>query len=133
MLLGLDTGFFISHHQRHPRALSIWSEYAAGKHSLLVSTLSLNELFAYFFKRDQKELAEEWLYQMQKAVQIQLIDVSPEIAAASARYRLGLQLPTVDSIILTTFLLHRCERMITTDNHFQIVAQQNLISVEFLL
>jgi predicted nucleic acid-binding protein len=133
MLLGLDTGFFISHHNRHPRAVAIWQEYAAGQHQLVISTLSLNELFVYFLKRNQLELAEDWLAQMRTAADIQLVDVSAELAAQAARYRLGLQLPTVDSVILTTFLLRNCDLLLTTDSHFQIVQQQALISVEFLL
>ncbi|RIK30948.1 MAG: hypothetical protein DCC55_37035 [Chloroflexi bacterium] len=132
MLLGLDTRFFISHHNQHPRALAIWSEYTVGNHVLVISTLSLNELFTYFIKRNLLTVAEEWLYQMHTAPDIRLVDVSSEIAAQAARYRLGLQLPTVDAIILTTFLLQRCDLMMTTDSHFQIVQQQNLIPVEYL-
>ncbi len=132
MLLGLDTGIFISHHNQTPRALAIWNEYAAGEHVLVISTLSLNELFTYFIKRSLIGIAEEWLYQMRTATNIRLVNVSPEIAAQAARYRLGLQLPTVDAIILTTFLLHRCDLMITTDSHFQVIQQPNLIPVEYL-
>jgi predicted nucleic acid-binding protein len=132
MLLGLDTGFFISYHNRHPRALTIWDEYAAGEHVLAISTLSVNELFTYFIKRNLVAVAEEWLTQMRTAPDIRLVGVSSEIAAQAARYRLGLQLPTVDAIILTTFLLQPCDLMVTTDSHFQIVQQQNLIPVEYL-
>lgn len=132
MLLGLDTGFFISHHNQSPRALAIWNEYAAGKYVLVISTLSVNELFTYFIKRNLVVAAEEWLSQMRTAPDIRLVDLSSEIAAQAARYRLGLQLPTVDAILLTTFLLYRCDSIITTDSHFQVVQQQNLIPVEFL-
>jgi predicted nucleic acid-binding protein len=60
------------------------------------------------------------------------VPVSVEIAAAAAGYRHGLGLPTVDSIVLSTFANQGCERMLTTDGHFRIAADQRVIEVEFL-
>jgi predicted nucleic acid-binding protein len=132
MLLGLDTGFFISHHHQHPRARMIWQEYSAGAHTCVVSTLSFNELFTYFIKRNLLDLADEWLYQTRNAERLLLVEVSAEIAAHSARYRLGLGMSTVDSILLTTFLEQGCEMALTTDSDFQIVAHHKLLPVEIL-
>ena len=64
---------------------------------------------------------------------IEVIPVSVEIAARSARYRHGLSLPTVDSVILATFLECGCEKMLSTDEDFRIVDEQKVLPVEFLL
>jgi len=130
--LGIDTGFFIGYANRHPRATEIWSETAKGDHQLVVSTLTVNEVFTYFYKRGLGQSAESWLLLMQATEAIELIPVSSEIAVLSARYRLGMQLSTVDSLILATFLIHGCEKMISSDSDFAVVAQQNVLSVELL-
>jgi PIN domain nuclease of toxin-antitoxin system len=132
VILGTDSGFFIGHHNQHARVLTIWQELLDGQHTLIVSTLSINELLVYFYKRGLNAQSQTWLDLLTQSTSIRLIPVTYEIAAESARYRLGLHLPTVDAIILTTFLNHACDLMITTDSHFQIVSQQNLIPVEFL-
>ena len=69
---------------------------------------------------------------MQISPEIELIPVSVEIGILSARYRLGMQLASVDSIILATFLYRGCEKMISSDRDFMSVAQQNVLPVEIL-
>jgi predicted nucleic acid-binding protein len=44
MLLGVDTGFFVSYANDHPRAVEIWQELVEGLHTLVVSTLTINEV-----------------------------------------------------------------------------------------
>jgi predicted nucleic acid-binding protein len=132
VILGADTGFFIQRSERHGRAIQLWQELSVGQHTLVVSALSIHELLAYFYKRGRAQQAQEWFDILTQTAGIHLISVTAEIAARSARYRLGLQLSTVDSIVLTTCLLHRCELFLTTDRDLQIAAQQNIIPVEFL-
>lgn len=132
MRIGTDTGFFISYANNHSRAVEVWSDATKGAHKLVVSALTVNELFAYFYKRGAGQAAQIWLELMQKTIAVELIAVSVDIAALSARYRLGMQLATVDSIILATFLAHSCEKMISSDSDFAIVAQQNVLPVEIL-
>jgi predicted nucleic acid-binding protein len=63
---------------------------------------------------------------------VDLAPVSVEIAQLSARYRHGVGLPTVDSLILATCLDRKCDKLLTTDGDFRIVAEQGIIPVEFL-
>lgn len=133
MLLGADTGFFVAYANSHPRALEVWQELADGLHTLVVSTLSVNEILVYFYQRGDGEKGQEWVDLMVEAGSIQVVPVSVEIAASSARYRHGLGLPTVDSVILATFLQRQCETMFSTDDHFRVVDQQSVLSVEFLV
>jgi predicted nucleic acid-binding protein len=133
MLLGADTGFFVAFANDHPRALEIWQELEDGLHTLVVSTLSINEILVYFYQRGDGERGQEWVDLMLEASEIEIIPVSVEIAARSARYRHGMGLPTVDSVILSTFLERGCDKVLTTDEHFRIVEKQKVLPVEFLL
>ena len=132
MLIGVDTGFFISQMNGQPRAVQIWQEFLEGKHQFVVSTLTIHEIFIYFYKRGTGELATEWLSSLTAIDNIIMIPVSIAIAAQSARFRHGMGLPAVDSLLLSTFLHRRCELIISTDNHFRVVDQQKVLSVELL-
>lgn len=130
MILGTDTGFFIAHRERHPRALELWQDVLNGAHELVLSTLSIHELFVFLYKRGLNQQAQTWLDLLAQSERITVVPVTTEIATQSARYRIGLRLSTVDSIILTTCVLQQCDLLLTTDSDLQIAAQQNFIPVE---
>ena len=132
MLLGIDTGFFVSYANNHPRAVEIWQELAEGQHTLVISTLTINDILVYFYRRGDGNRGQEWVDLMVEADSIEVVPVSVEIAASSARYRHGMGLPTVDSVILATFLNRQCEKLLSTDDDFRIVDEQKVLPVELL-
>lgn len=133
MLLGADTGFFVAYANNHPRALQVWQELVDGLHRLVISTLTINEILVYFYRRGDGDRSREWIELIVEADSIEVVPVSIEIAASSAQYRHGMGLPTVDSLILATFLAHDCDQMLSSDEDFQIVDEQDLLPVEFLV
>lgn len=133
MVLGADTGFFVSYANNHPRALEIWQELIDGLHTLVVSTLTISEILVYFYQRGDGEKGQEWMELMVETDSIEVIPVSVEVAARAARCRHGMGLPTVDSVILATFLEQGCEKVLSTDEDFRIVDEQKVLPVEFLL
>ena len=133
MIIGADTGYFISHVNNHPRALQLWQELEAGQHILIVSTLTINEVFVYSYKRGvPQDRVQRWLSLIQETSRIELTAVSVPIAVRSAPYRHSLGLSTVDSIILATFVETGCQIMVTADSDFQTAHQQRVITVELL-
>lgn len=58
--------------------------------------------------------------------------VSVRIAEESAKYRHSLGIPTVDSLILATFILYGCKEIISTDKHFKAAEKQKLIKVKLI-
>lgn len=103
-----------------------------GLYVLIVSTLTINEILVYFYQRGNGERGQEWINLVMETSSIEVIPVSVEIAARSARYRHGMGLPTVDSVILATFLERGCEKMLSTDDDFRIVDEQKVLPVELL-
>jgi len=133
MIVGTDTGYFIHQVNGHARALQLWRELEAGQHIFIVSTLTLNELLVYSYKRGiHQERAKQWLSLLQETNRIEVVPVSIPIALRSAPYRYSLGLSTIDAIILATFVEAGCQFMITADGDFQTAHQQNLIKVEVL-
>ena len=132
MVLGADTGFFVAQAQNQPQATAVWQDVEAGKHELIISTVSINELFVYLFRRGRNQEGQNWLSLLLDNHFVYLAPVSVAIAQLSARYRHGLGLPTVDSLILATCLDRKCDKLLTADSDFHIVDEQGIIPVEFL-
>ena len=104
MRIAVDTSFFISLLQGQQRAVQIWQEFLEGKHQFVVSTLTVHEIFIYFYKRGTGELGAQWLALLIELKNIVTVPVSVDIAARSARLRHGMGLPAIDSLLLATFL-----------------------------
>ncbi|MCE7981904.1 MAG: type II toxin-antitoxin system VapC family toxin [Caldilinea sp. CFX5] len=132
MRIGIDTSFFISQINGQPRAVQIWQEFLEGKHQFIVSTLSIHEIFIYFYRRGTGELASQWQSLLIEFKNIVIVPVSVDIAARSARLRHGMGLPAIDSLLLATFLHQNCELIVSTDNHFRVVAEQHVLPVEII-
>ncbi len=132
MLLGADTGFFIQLKNEHPIALAIWNQVVDETLKLMVSTVSINELLVHYYRRGKSSEARELLAQMKILGNIHFVPVTEEIAEKSAGYRHALNLHTVDSLILATFVLQGCEKIVTTDGDFKIVEEQRICSVMLL-
>lgn len=132
MLLGVDTGFFIRRAAGLPRAVELWSEIMDGQHSMVLSTLSAAEYLAYCIQRGKLSDGEALIDLLSQEPNVAVIPVSLDLARRSARYRVGLNIPTVDSLILATFLEAGCGLVLTTDPHLEKASRQNLIKVELL-
>lgn len=133
MVLGADTGFFIALGRKNPRALELWNKVFDGEDWLILSVLTVAEYYAYHIQRGTLNSATELVTRMQNAPNIVLRDVTLTIAARSARYRMGMGLATVDSLVLATCVVADCNLLLTTDSAFMQEAVRNLIPVELLV
>lgn len=129
MLLGSDTGFLIGLANRKKACLDIWSTIRKKENNLAISVISLNELLVYYYKRGKSEKAKRLIRLSKRLENVHLIPVTVEIAEASAGYRHGLGMPTIDSLILATFVLKGCTQVYTTDSHFDAAKKQKVIEV----
>ncbi len=132
MIIGADTGFFIEMSRDNPRALQIGDNVEQRVDHLVISVLTVAEYFAHHIPRGTLGKAQALVQRMQRAPNISFVPISLDIAARSARYRTGLQMATVDSMILTTFLESRCDLILTTDSDIAKPQVQSLVKVELL-
>ena len=132
MVIGVDTGFFIELTKDNSEAINIWNKVLNGDESLIVSVISLNELSVYFYRTGNIEKKDRLINLIKLIPNVELIPVTSEIAEESAKYRHSLGIPTVDSMILTTFILQGCKESVATDEHFKKAEEQNLIKVKLI-
>jgi len=132
MILGGDTGFLIGVIERQKVVLEYWQQVLDGQSVLFVSTISINELLTYYYKRGKGDMAKKLIEEVQLLGNAIFVPVSKEIAERSAGYRHGLGIPTVDSIILATFVQHSCDAALTTDSHLEVAVKQGIIKIKMI-
>jgi len=131
-MIGVDTGFFTELKNDNPKAKEVWDMAVRGEEELMISVVSINEILVHLFKKGKPDIGKELLTSLKLFPNISLVPVSESIAEKSAGYRYGLGIPTVDSLILTTFVIEQCDKVISTDSHFLKAKEQNIIEVEYL-
>jgi predicted nucleic acid-binding protein len=129
MLIGGDTGFIIGIAEGESSALARWAEVVEGQVDLVISVMTINELLVHFYKRGKTESAEELLDLLRALGNIRFWPVTEEIAERSAGYRYGLGIPTIDSLILATFVSAGCDLVLSSDEHFHKAAEQKIITL----
>jgi predicted nucleic acid-binding protein len=129
MLIGGDTGLIIGIAEGEGSALARWKEVVEGQVDLVISVITINELLVHFYKRGKAESAEELLALMRALGNIRFWSVTEEIAERSAGYRYGLGIPTIDSLILATFVSAECDLVLSSDEHFRKAAEQKIIAL----
>jgi len=129
---GCDTSFFRALMDGHPEAVAIWREAVQGEVLLVVSTVTVNELLTLYYRHGQGDAGRRILARLLKAAWVRFVPVSVEIAVRSAGYRHGLNLPTVDAIILATAVEEGCGEILTTDRDFLAAHDRGIINVRLL-
>jgi predicted nucleic acid-binding protein len=98
----------------------------------VLSTLTINELLTHYYKRGRGAEAKQFIVLIGSLDNARFVPVDETIAEHSAGYRHGLGIPTVDSVILATFVDAGCDLMLTTDPHMQRADAQGIIKVVLL-
>ncbi len=132
MFLGADTGFLIALANKKYGVIEVWESVKRKENELIISTITLNELLVHFYKRGQSQEAKNLIEIAKQIENIHFVPVTVEIAEVSAGYRHGLGIPTVDSLLLATFIINKCKKIYTTDSHFKIVREQKIIEIVML-
>lgn len=132
MIVGGDTGLLIELKDRHPLALQLFNRLGDGHDSLIFSVLSLHELFVYFLRRNKVEEFRAFLGTLRSYTNISFIPVTENLSLESARFRHQFGLATVDSNILTTLLLSKCQRIYTSASEWLKISRQKSIHISIL-
>ena len=132
MRIGGDTGLLIGAIEQADSALAYWQNVLSGEHELAMSTLTICELLAHYYKRGKGETARKLTREIRALSNVQFVPVDHRIAERAAGYRYGLGIPTVDATVLATCVEVGCDLVLTTDSHFQIAADQGIANIEFV-
>jgi len=129
--VGIDTNFFIYYFQKHPRfgpivkdALNLFSEHQT---ILITSFLTLTELLSF-------KASETLIARLERDIillaNLQLVEVSNEIAKEAAKITRKFRLNLVDAIQLATAMKNNAEVFITNDKKLQRFKKLQIVLLE---
>ena len=118
-VVGLDTTpliYFIEKHEvYHPVVRPFFVALAAGKFTVVTSTITLVETLVHPIRTDHPEIAQRYREILLRAPQVTTYDVSPDIAQKAAEIRAIYQVRTPDAIQLATAFLGGATHFLTND------------------
>ncbi len=132
MIFGADTGLLFALLEGNPIALTHWQRVLSGQDRMVLSTVCVTEILVHAFRRGTGELAQEIIVLLQRLDNVSIEPVTLEVAERAARYRHGLGLSTADAMILATAVLAQADALLTRDSDFRVVADQQVMAVQFL-
>ena len=132
MTQGGDTGCRFGVIEQQKLAMEYWQQVLDERSALFLSAISINELLTHYYKRGKGDMAKKLIEGIQLLGNAIFVPVDKEIAERSAGYRYGLGIPTVDSIVLATFVQHACDVVLTTDSHCECAANQGIVKVRII-
>ena len=129
--VGIDTNFFIYYFQKHPRfgpivkdALNLFSEHQT---ILITSFLTLTELLSF-------KASETLIARLERDIillaNLQLVEVSNEIAKEAAKITRKFSFNLVDAIQLATAIKNNAEVFITNDKKLQRFKKLQIVLLE---
>ena len=114
-MIGLDTGFFIKLLQGQANLKDVWLSVVEGKEKAVVCVLTLFELERLQLKG---LISAEAFEALREAILLNclIVNIDADLVSEAARLSYRLKLAAVDSLILASFRLAGCKRVLTTDS-----------------
>ena len=121
MKIGLDTSILVYLIEGNEKAEQLISKAIQKKDILLISVVTIAELYKYSHKQklspvDKKELFTT-LTDIEKGFEV--VDLTPDIARKAASISHGTDLHMMDALILATVIIEDCDKFYTTDSDFR--------------
>jgi predicted nucleic acid-binding protein len=124
-MVGLDTGFFVGMIKGNQPIIEIWQNLNSGDTLPVVSVLTLGELLDISFRAGTPDVGKALVDNIDLSSRV--IPVNRNIIEKAASLKAGRSLPSIDSIILATFMLNDCKTIHTTDrNHFSKIKNREI-------
>ena len=135
--ISLDSCIFIYHFEGSSKycelTFDLFKDIEDGNTIASCSTLVLTEVLVLPCKLGRHDVAKEYEFLIKTFPNINLIPVSSDIAAKSAKIRSKYNIPTPDSIHLANALTVNCSLFVTNDSRLKKIDDIDIICLEELL
>jgi predicted nucleic acid-binding protein len=124
-----DTWFLIELGKSEPKATKIVKNLGKHKNSLIIPSVVILELTRFSIRNGKKPILDELIKSIQWHQSIDIVDCDLKISKEAGELSANYNIPSVDSIIAATAIIHNCHRLISEDNHFQKLVKNRLIKL----
>jgi predicted nucleic acid-binding protein len=127
-VIGLDTSIFIYHLEAHPQYLpltqQILATVEAGRCTGVVSTVTVMELTVHPWRAKRADIARQYEVLLANFPNLNLVDVTREVARRAAQLRAAYTLRPADALLLGTALVSRATLWVSNDKQLKRLAPE---------
>ncbi len=121
----LDTWFFIKLSESDPKALKLIKE--TKKNSFIIPSVTILELTRSAIRKGKLKDLNDLISSLMKGKNIKIIDCDVKIAKKAGEISASYNIPSIDSIIASTSIIHNCNKLLSEDSHFNKLHKNKVI------
>ena len=121
----LDTWFFIKLSESDPKALKLIKE--TKKNSFIIPSVTILELTRSAIRKGKLKDLNDLISSLMKGKNIKIIDCGVEIAKKAGEISASYNIPSIDSIVASTSIIHNCNKLLSEDSHFNKLHKNKVI------
>lgn len=106
---------------------------ATGRNLATVSVVALSEVLAGAYQWDRRDLEQQYKNILTGSRNLELVNVTPDVADDAARLRAQYRLRLPDALHLASALISGAEFLITNDAHFRNVTELRILLLSRLV
>ena len=127
----VDTWFLIKLAQKDAKALEIKRNAIEGKNRLFIPTIVITEIFRKLYQKGKKESdIESFLRNLIATEKIKTVFLDETIAKEAAKVSVSHSIPTVDSIVVATYINSEADSILTDDYDIKKLSKKRAVRVE---
>ncbi len=131
-MIGLDTWFFFQLKKEDPKAIDFWKSVIRGKEKVAVSVLVLYELGINMYAKGEPGFYEEVKGIITRIKNIMILDLNLEIIEKAMKIKQTHHSPTLDSLIVSSYIVNKYDQLVSEDAHMIELATKNVIKIKKL-
>jgi predicted nucleic acid-binding protein len=121
----VDTWFFVKLSEQDPTAMKLIKE--TKKNSFVVPSVTILELTRSAIRKGKLKNLNDLISSLMKGKNIKIIDCNIEIAQKAGEISASYNIPSIDSIIAATSIIHNCNKLLSEDSHYNKLHKNRLI------
>jgi predicted nucleic acid-binding protein len=121
----LDTWFFIKLSESDPKALKLIKE--TKKNSFIIPSVTILELTRSAIRKGKLKDLNDLISSLMKGKNIEIIDCDVKIAKKAGEMSASYNIPSIDSIVASTAIIHNCNKLLSEDSHFNKLHKNKVI------
>ena len=126
-----DTWFLLELYKKSDKANDIFRNILKGKDSIVIPTVSLMELIRVSIMRGEKlSKIESMLNELKATQKVQLMVLDELVAKEAAKISVSFNVPTVDSIIVGSYILSEADILLSNDEDIKKLSKRKIVNIQ---
>ncbi|UCE38473.1 MAG: PIN domain-containing protein [Thermoplasmata archaeon] len=108
-----------------PKAIKLIKD--TKKNSFVIPSVTILELTRSAIRKGKLKDLDDLISSLMKGKNIKIVDCDVKIAKKAGEISTSYNIPSIDSIIASTYIIHNCNKLLSEDSHFNKLQKNKLI------